>query len=228
MATYRYPANVASLGAYMVFVRYEHDGYGGSADNLRNPEKFQMKNTVGSSIGLPIPNALSDSTNVIWRDENDASLLSTMAEHGLNSTSPKGKSEIQKAAGTTFEKHAAMMFSGVSAKSFTFAWEFAPRNSDEATMIEKIVDEFTDASLPILKMGGEFMNFPDVVKIAVSGLKGIYFLPCVINTVNVEYAPDGLFQMYADGHVPTLRLTVSFTEITSRNRGVQQWLRSGA
>lgn len=227
MATYRYPSNIDTLAAYLIFVRYEHDGYGGSADTLRNPEKFQMKNTIGSSFGLPVPNAISDATNVIWRDENDASVMGTLANQALTNASPKVKSEVQKASGKAFEKHAAMMFSGVSAKTFTYTWDLSPRNADEAGMIESIINEFTDASLPALEVGGELMKFPDMVKITVKGLRNLHYLPCVINTVNVEYAPDGLFQMYSDGHVPNMRLSVSFTEITSRNRGVQQWLRDG-
>lgn len=224
-ATYRYPSNIDSLGAYMILVRYKHEGYGGSADTLRDPEKFQMKNTVGSSIGLPIPNAISDSINVIWRDESDASIINTLATAGANSASPKVVSEAQKAAGMTLEKHSAMVFSGVSPKSYSFMWDVAPRNAAEASAIINIVNELSDASLPTLTGGGEFFNFPDMLKIEVIGLKNIHYLPCIINSVNVEYAPDGLFQMYEDGHVPNMRIALSLTEITSRNRGIQQYLR---
>lgn len=224
-ATYRYPSNIDSLGAYLILVRYEHNGYGGSADTLRDPDKFQMKNTVGSSIGLPIPNAISDSTNAIWRDSSDASMLGTLVAAGANAASPKAVDEAQKAKGMSMEKHSAMVFSGVAPKTYSFMWDVAPRNSEEASTIVNIINELTDASLPNLAAGGELFNFPDVLSIEVIGLNNVYYLPCVINSVNVEYAPDGLFQMYEDGYVPNMRISVSLTEITSRNRGIQQYLR---
>lgn len=130
------------------------------------------------------------------------------------------------AAGEAIEKHSAMMFTGVAPKTFTYGWELAPRNAAEAQTIMAIVNEFSDASLPELSMGGESMRYPDIIKITPYGIKNIAFLPCIINNVNVEYAPDGLFQMYKDGHVPNMRLSVTFTEITSRNRSVQRNIRA--
>ena len=226
MATLRYPANIESLAAYMILVRYKHGGYGGSADTLRNPEKFQMKNTIGSAIGLPIPSAITDSTNLIWRDETDASVFSTLVGAAGNRISPKAVSEIQKAAGSVMEKHNAMVFSGVAPKTYSFSWDIAPRNSAEAKTVIDIANELADASLPTLTAGGECFNFPDMLNIEVVGLNNVHYLPVIINSVNIGYAPDGLFQVYTDGYVPNMKLSLSLTEIASRNRSVNEWLRT--
>lgn len=220
----RYPLNVSELGSYMNISIHKFDKY--STDKLSNPDKFSHKTIKGKSIALPMPNALSDSTGVIWSSQDVMSTASLVGQ--------KAKEKIQQAGGAvasqqaflktsnkSAEKYNALAFDGVNSKTYTFTWILVPESKAEADNIERIIDTLEEASLPSLDGTGQFFNVPDVVKIKFAGkhrFNKMGFLPCVINSVDVDYSPQGNFFVYEDGNVPVVALTINVTEITSRNR----------
>lgn len=227
MATLRYPSNISSRQAFMIITRHKHEGY--TTSQLKSPEKFQYKATVGSSIGLPVPNNLTDSSSIRWSDDFDQSLIGSALKGVKEKASQLGAgkviSEAQLRTGAALEKHSALLFEGVSPKVYTFSWNIIPKTSQEADEVFLIIKEFEEGKLPTLQVGSQFFGSPDIFKIKITGFKGMKFLPCVVTDVRVEYSPNGNFMVHTDGNVPMLVLTVTFSEITSRNRETQQRLR---
>ena len=226
--TMRFPSNLVDYGSYITFVRYIHEGY--TTDKLRRPQDFQMKSSIGTSFGLPMPLAVSDGISISWNDESDQSLVGEMTKDAITKSrmASKALSEGSFRTGRAQERHTSMIFSGVSVKSHTFSWDLSPQTAAEAATIAKIIYQFREASLPNLTAGGELFEYPDLFKIAFAGkskFTAMKFLPCVVSNIRIDYNPDGPFLAYVDGNVPRQILTVTFTEIASRNRQTEQSLR---
>ena len=230
MAILRYPSDITSRGAYMIITRHTHDGY--TTAQLKNPEQYQYKTVVGSSMGLPVPNSLFNRSSVRWNDQLDSGMLSSVASSAVNklaqksSTAAAVKSEVELRTGTISEKHSALLFDGVAPKTYTFSWQFLPQSAEEANMVNAIIQQFEEGKLPTLSGGGLTLESPDIFKIRFNGYKRMNFLPCVVTDVNVEDSPNGNFLVYEDGTPPMTVLTVTFNEITSRHRQTEIALRN--
>jgi len=217
----RYPANVAELPSYMTLVRYKHEGF--TTNKLRRPDKFQYKSSIGEVISLPVPNNLSDGLTLQWNEEGDASLVGKLAENLTDRTAilKAGKKAAFMQSGTAKEKHTALLFNGVGTKTYTFNWSLTPETKQEADDIAKIVYAFEEASLPSLKAGGEMFGYPDLWKIRFGGkskFKMMKFLPVILTNISYNFSPDGTFLIYEDGNIPSIKISLTFSEITSRNR----------
>lgn len=228
MATYRYPAIVSDLPTYMIFTFHKHQGY--TTGDLKRADKFGYTANTYSSIGLPVPNNLNDSLSLDWSAEQDQSLVSTVGQEIAGQLGRKASFEAMLQTGTNFEKHSAMIFNGVGAKTFNFFWSMTPQSKAEADAINHIVNIFEYASLPTVSGVSDAMfGAPDIVRVQFGGknkFKMMTFLPCVITNVNVKYGSDVTFMVYQDGNPPEVQLSVSLTEVTSRNRQIQTGLKN--
>ena len=224
----RYPANVATLPSYLTMVRYKHEGF--TTDKLRSPQDFQFKSSIGETISLPMPNNLSDGLSLQWDEEGDSSLVGKFIDNlsDKSATARAVKREGYMRTGTVKEKHTALLFGGVGTKKNTFSWTLTPETKQEADDIEKMVETFEISSLPSLKAGGELFSYPDMWKIRFGGkskFRQMRFLPCVVTDISYNFSPNGLFLSYEDGNIPAIEISISFSEITSRNRETFKALR---
>jgi hypothetical protein len=222
MATIRFPENISENGTYIVLTRYNSQGF--TTKELRNIDELFINASPISSFGLPVPNELNDSSSINYSDTQDTDLLG-LAQQTVTNKAQKEFIMADIATGTTNPNIATMLFNGVSAKSFNLTWNLIPENNTEANNIISIIKGLEEAKLPYFTNANQRLKFPDIFRISFGGIKPkmLRFLPSVITNMDINYS-NGHFQIYKDGNFPQIQLTITFTEIVSRTREMQQRL----
>lgn len=221
-STLRFPENISNAGTYMVLTRYNSQGF--TTKELRTADSVYMKANPISSYGLPVPNELSDSSSVNYSDTQDTDVAG-LVQNEITNKSEKSAQMANLALGTTNPNISTMLFNGVQAKTFNFNWVLIPESASEANAIANIVQGLEEAKLPYFTTAGQRLKFPDIFRISFGGVKPklLRYMPSVITAIDVSYS-SGHFQLYKDGNFPQINLSVTFTEIVSRTREMQQRL----
>lgn len=221
-STLRFPEDISGSGSYMVLTRYNSQGF--TTAELRTVDQVFIKASPIASYGMPIPNELTDSSSVSYEDIQDTNIAGKIQ----NAATAKMGSAAQMAnlaTGSTNPNISTMLFNGVQAKAFSFSWSLVPETKSEANSISEIIQGLEEAKLPYFAVAGQRLKFPDIFRISFAGVrpKLLKYMPSVITGVEANYA-NGHFQVYSDGNIPYIQLTVSFVEIVSRTREMQKRL----
>lgn len=111
------------------------------------------------------------------------------------------------------------LFRGVDFRTFEFDYKFAPRNEIEAGNVLSIIRAFRHHMLP------EFLDKSEFLYIYPSEFDVRYYkgdsenqylekqMTAVLTTVNVDYAPLGIFNTFANGMPTHINLNLSFKEL---------------
>ena len=116
-------------------------------------------------------------------------------------------------------------FEGVSFRSYSFNYEFWPKNAAEAAEVGRIIHTFRSAMLPdTYGTGGEgssanienYFNFPNIFDVEYHGpvrehLDG--FLPMVCEGVSVDHFNGNHIATFENGQPISTSMTLKFTEI---------------
>ena len=89
--------------------------------------------------------------------------------------------------------HMAVTFNGVNLKKHAYTWRLSPDSYGESKELENIIRNLQAAALPSTE--GEFallLTFPDIVIVEMNPANLIPFKPCVIDSVGINYAPNGV------------------------------------
>lgn len=112
-----------------------------------------------------------------------------------------------------------VLFKQPNFKEFRFNWKLIPRNPEEATTIQGIINEFKYHMLPDIakKSSGTLLNYPDIVQIGFR-FNDEYlfrFKPCVITNMTVNYTPAStpVFFKGAENVPSEIDLSLSVYEI---------------
>ena len=104
--------------------------------------------------------------------------------------------------------HITVFFQGVDLRAHSFTWRFAPKNVDESILVQKIIKEFKKRMLPNYKWGAaNVLGYPQMVQITLEPdlSEQLYkFKQCMISSVNVNYAPNGVPSFFAGTQYPTV------------------------
>jgi len=111
-----------------------------------------------------------------------------------------------------------VLFKQPKFKTHEFSWTLAAKNPEEATTINAIVQSFRYHMLPdrARGSGGTLLNYPDMVHIRFFNNDSFLyrFKPCVVQSVSVDYAPEGPSFFKGSSNVPSqVRLSISLLEI---------------
>lgn len=112
-----------------------------------------------------------------------------------------------------------VMFQDFSFRSFSFSYNFAPRNASETGMVKSIIEKFRYYSLPEISTNKMFFTFPGLFTIHfMKGSAQNGFIPkigqCVLKRVSVNYSPGGTgWATLPNGSPVQIRLTLDFQEI---------------
>ena len=110
------------------------------------------------------------------------------------------------------------IFKDVAFRNFSFTYTFAPRSKKEAEEVKKIIKMFKFHAHPELKSGNFVYLYPSEFDIA------HYFdgeinenLPkhttSVLESVSVNYAPQGHYNVQSDGQPSQIQMTLNFKEL---------------
>lgn len=141
----------------------------------------------------------------------------------------KERSEI--AQGRVRNHNLALLFKGIGFRQFSFTWKLAPKSETETTLLANIIRNLKLFSSPTLsnptagwfgypdewaltfksaQEGGGVIDNPGLPKIGI----------CVMNSIEVNYTPDGLYASFRDGNPTMVDLSINLTEteIVSREK----------
>ena len=130
-----------------------------------------------------------------------------------------GQQLMQRTTGQVMNPNMELLFNGPSLRSFGFTFKLAPRTSQEANNIVKIIRLFKEKMAPVKSGGNLFLKSPDTwrIKYLHSGKNDHKFLnkfkECAMMSTTVNYTPDGNYATYSDGSMVSYSLTLNFQEI---------------
>jgi hypothetical protein len=146
---------------------------------------------------------------------------STGTAMALNPGGPAAElaNAVKAFTGVTQNPYQTVLFQNPEFKTHSFTWKFVPKNKEESDEIRDIIRTFQFHMLPgILAGAGVLFSFPSMVTVSLFPSSDyLYrFKPCVINKVDVDYAPGGESSpsFYFDTNAPTaVSLKISLQEI---------------
>ena len=130
-----------------------------------------------------------------------------------------GQQLMQRTTGQVMNPNMELLFNGPSLRSFGFTFKLAPRTSQEANNIVKIIRLFKEKMAPVKSDGNLFLKSPDTwrIKYLHSGRNDHKFLnkfkECAMMSTSVNYTPDGNYATYSDGSMVSYSLTLNFQEV---------------
>ena len=130
-----------------------------------------------------------------------------------------------KRFGTAINPRNEAFYNTPAQRTFSYTFDFWPRNQDEAQAVENIISIFKYNSAPGLTEGAGLFVTPNYFKINYMYNNGrnsdLHRIgACFCTDVSVDYSPDGQFTTFESGQPVHTRLTVSFLEdriITKRD-----------
>lgn len=124
---------------------------------------------------------------------------------------------IGQTTGAVPNPHVQALFSGVPLRRHRFEWTFAPRNISESEQLMKLLKAMKAFSLPAFSsLGTQALAYPflcqPLLKIA-GNEEMIMFSPCLIESVEINYSPQGLPAFFEGTHHPAfIEISVSMLE----------------
>lgn len=216
--------------------------------NLLDPSGVKLKPTeLGGLLGQGLENVaavMQDISSGRALDEKYIKNFGEAARRGGNAIVGTGYNAVYEAvsivpglddvmgtvgqlAGAVPNPHVTVFFQGVDLRSHTFTWRFAPKNATESQSIQNIIKEFKKRTLPNYKWGeANVLGYPQMVEISLEPdmSEQLYkFKKCMVSSVNVNYAPNGIPSFFAGTKFPTsIEFQVSLQELeilTSQDYG---------
>ena len=126
---------------------------------------------------------------------------------------------LAKRAGVAVNPRNEAFYNTPTQRTFSFTFDFWPRNPEEADAVWQIVSIFKYNSAPGFKAGtlGALFTTPNYWRISYMFNNGENphlnkIGACYCTGVDVDYAPDGQFTTFKDGRPVHTKLTVTFVE----------------
>lgn len=211
---------------------------------------------LDSTVTLYMPSDISNSLNTNWSNYSDVSFDILQAGSnpevveqlkGTSVTSAAGRDKILGIAGnaarilatqsdlvssitrTASNPKQDVLFKSVSRRSFTFSFEFAPKNAQEARVVANIIQRFRVFAAPELVPGTlEYLYiFPAEFDIEYGFIndgeeeQNKYLnkiSSCILKDIGVTYSPGGSFHTLEDGEPVLTVMTLAFEEIETLHR----------
>jgi hypothetical protein len=136
-------------------------------------------------------------------------------------------SSVAQAFGAVPNPHLQALFSGVPLRSHRFEWTFSPRNPRESEQLMTLLKAMKAYSLPSYStLGTAALAYPFLCQpeLVINGKKSlIAFQPCLIQSVELNYSPQGLPAFFeGTNHPAFIEVSISMLETqiqTARDYG---------
>lgn len=135
-----------------------------------------------------------------------------------------GGSGLSAATNTAFNPHEEQIFESVKFREFTYNWNFSPKNESEASNVLSIIKLLRFHAAPEYNSANQFTYiYPSQFELRFFvGSEENRSIPkiatCVISDIVVNYTPHEVFAILADGGIPFIKMSVSFSEIVMHTK----------
>lgn len=191
---------------------------------------------IKESIALFMPGPLVFSTKHTYEDISLTGLfqgIAASAIQGIGSTIPSAAGQIMskvgasavegiqtaaKLAGSPINPRIEILFATTVQREFRFELLMAPRNLQESQAIKSIVRTLRFHAAPELTLGG-FAFIPPAEFDITFYNKGVENTNMprintgVIEAIEVQYDPTGIYSTFSNGHPVAVRLSIGFREL---------------
>jgi len=225
-------ANIPTIGVATATSRTE-------AARANRPQK-----RLKTAIALHVPNQLSIRYGMQW-SEDDTAILAMVAKGGeevVKALKSGGKNSDVKgvaadiianlalskgpnagansaALGLAANPKKEQVFKGVDFRTFSFDYQFFPRDSIEAQKVLTIINEFKYHMHPEFKDSNNFLYvYPSEFDIFYyqGGRENLNLhrhTSCVLTEMNINYTPNGTFTSFPNGMPTQINMTLNFREL---------------
>jgi hypothetical protein len=194
------------------------EGYGlGAGNNIMSQGFDPMKSAQG---------AVNAMKNMGLKLGNDANLNKavTTALSGYAVNSLGGNVSVQglitRATGQVLNTNLELLFQAVNLRTFSFSFDFAPRDYDEGQEVRNIIRALKKSMAARGAQSGTkaFISSPSVFQLQYkSGGNDHPFLnvfkPCALTDMSINYTGSNTYTTYYDGTPVHLTLTLTFKEV---------------
>lgn len=126
---------------------------------------------------------------------------------------------LSRTSGVIINPNMELLFDSPTLRSFGFSFKLSPRSATEAKQVIGIIRFFKQAMVPKAKEGNLFLGSPDSFKVEYlfgnnkphPGLNR--FKECALETVQVNYTPEGTYNSLRDGIMPSYEMELRFREL---------------
>ena len=165
----------------------------------------------------------------ILGSENALQVAATTAAKAVRLLGQQGADGTQAFTGVMINPRLQLLFKSKEIRTFNFTWELYPRNKDETNMIRDIVQQFRSFSSPsiegnlgLLAVPGEFeVRFLNKNS-TTTGFVENEWLPRIlrfaINSISVDYSPQGIWGSFVDNSPLGVVLTMQISELYVVNK----------
>jgi len=128
-------------------------------------------------------------------------------------------SAVGAAAGLASNPKMEQVFKGVDFRTFTFDYQFYPRNENEAANVRRIIETFKYHMHPEFKDDGNWLYiYPSEFDVyyyhgAKENRNVHRHTSCVLTGMNVNYTPQGQFTTFANGMPTQINVALTFKEL---------------
>ena len=122
---------------------------------------------------------------------------------------------LSATTGLSINQYQTVTFKSPEFKTHSFSWKLVPNNENESNIIDRILRIFKYHSLPATSTTGAFFSYPEILEIRIfPNDEYLYkFKPCVVKSINVNYAPMGP-SFYRGSRAPTgVEFSIQLQEI---------------
>tara|TARA_Y100001963_G_scaffold156361_1_gene249758 strand:- start:785 stop:2119 length:1335 start_codon:yes stop_codon:yes gene_type:complete len=126
---------------------------------------------------------------------------------------------LTRTTGAIANPNMELLFGGPSLRTFSFQFQLAPRDKDEAMEAVKIIRFFKQGMAPIRTKSMLFMKSPHTFRLSYRNSKGKQhkylnkFKECALGTFGVNYAPNGNYSTYTDGVPTAYQISMTYREL---------------
>ena len=192
----------------------------------RNVQKND--DTYKGSIFLPLANTLNESMSNNYSPVKGtvANLLDAVGA-GEDGIAQKALNEISKFTGTRTlltNPDKTQLYTGSEPRSLNLSWVLQPNNKEEAHKILDIVRTFKKFSSPETQAAKALLLAPYFCTITFNNAKlddTLRYNDMVISNIELAYGTSGNMEMFSDGMIKQITLTITLNEIKMKT--MEDW-----
>ena len=187
-----------------------------------------MRSNTGGEAIKTLTSGAEKTVGGLLGDEMTASAInSSLAAAAINTIVPnaniQGTGVFTRQTGAVLNPNMELLFNGVQLRSFSFSFDFAPRDENESIVIKRIIRAFKkslnakNGSLDE-KSSGLFIKSPDVFQLTYkTGGKNHQFLhkfkPMALLNIAVNYTGAGTYATYDNTAPVHTKIDLTFQEL---------------
>jgi hypothetical protein len=142
----------------------------------------------------------------------------TKATAGLTAATGMDTAQALQLGGLAQNPFLTVLFQAPTFKKHSFSWKLAPNNEEESNTVKEIIDTLRSNMLPAMapNAGGTLLTYPNMAIINLYPDETFLyrFKPCVIESLDVNFAVGGQPSFFKNTNAPTLvQININFLEI---------------